>query len=227
MLYYDEKIFKETGCFNCTAILVAKQLGVKKSDLGLKKEILEQATNRLLSLGLIDDELSKIQLEFEAFWEAYGKVGVKKNAFSAFKKLSSNDKKLVMNNVKAYVASTPDIRYRKHAQGYLNQRMFDPKNFKIQGSTTEPANINESRLNALLHELSVTGVVKDYKGNALTTEIAVRQFFEREKHFRLALQEMVSQKFGCTLLDPRLKRDGDYFLVFEREKRALIDKYFT
>lgn len=62
---------------------------------------------------------------FTEFWNAYGKKTGAKPAFSSWNRMSKKDRAAAMGRVKDYVASTPDVRFRKNPSTWLNQRCWE------------------------------------------------------------------------------------------------------
>lgn len=62
---------------------------------------------------------------FTEFWDAYGKKTGAKPAFSSWNRLSKKDRRAAMGRVPDYVASTPDVRFRKNPSTWLNQRGWE------------------------------------------------------------------------------------------------------
>lgn len=58
--------------------------------------------------------------EFEQIWELYERKGNKKTSRARFAKLSREVRECIYNHLPAYLASTPDKKYRKDFQSYLN-----------------------------------------------------------------------------------------------------------
>lgn len=57
---------------------------------------------------------------FEEFWTAYGKRGTKKQALAQWAKAVTRAEPVtIITAARAYVASTPDPRYRKHGERWL------------------------------------------------------------------------------------------------------------
>jgi uncharacterized protein YdaU (DUF1376 family) len=63
--------------------------------------------------------------EFDQQWTAYGKKGNRKTSLQKFKKL--NDKQILSlkNHLPQYVQSTPETKYRKNFESYLNQECWN------------------------------------------------------------------------------------------------------
>jgi hypothetical protein len=71
----------------------------------------------------IDDNI-KLQL-FDSFWELYAKKIGRKDCKAKFMKLSIEDMQKIVEAVPRYVASTPEEKYRKHPETYLNGRHWE------------------------------------------------------------------------------------------------------
>jgi hypothetical protein len=53
-------------------------------------------------------------------WDLYGKKGNHKTSKARYFKLSDNDKELCLDSLPAYVQSTPEKKYRKGFESYIN-----------------------------------------------------------------------------------------------------------
>lgn len=62
---------------------------------------------------------------FEECWLAYRRKGVKKTALEQWKKLTDEEKLLVMPHIKAYIPTTTAIRFQPDFHRYLRDRMFN------------------------------------------------------------------------------------------------------
>ena len=60
--------------------------------------------------------------DFEKMWEVYERRGVKRKAYNAYKKLSKSEIAEVWARIREYVKSTPETKYRKYLEGYLNKK---------------------------------------------------------------------------------------------------------
>lgn len=86
--------------------------------------------NRQLKKNLEEYEGSELsenekEAEFQRFWIAYGKKGNVKTSRRRWLSLSKKKKELAMDKVAAYVKSTPDKRYRKAGETWLNQECWN------------------------------------------------------------------------------------------------------
>jgi len=62
---------------------------------------------------------------FETFWDAYDKKEGRKPAFSSWKRLSKADQQAAIDGIPEYHRNVRDRQYRKQAQGYLTQRLWE------------------------------------------------------------------------------------------------------
>lgn len=62
---------------------------------------------------------------FEHFWKEYNKPSDKIKCQSAFKKLSDADLELIQTRLPGYIASTPEVKYRKNPLTYLNGKCWN------------------------------------------------------------------------------------------------------
>ncbi|MFA5229594.1 MAG: DUF4373 domain-containing protein [Candidatus Paceibacterota bacterium] len=72
-----------------------------------------------------DKEGSVQPYSFSEFWEFYDKKKDKQRAERAYKKISMRDRKCIFDTLQAYKDSTPDKRYRKNPEAYLNNRTWE------------------------------------------------------------------------------------------------------
>lgn len=74
---------------------------------------------------------------FEKFWLAYDRKGNKNKAYSQWKKLSKSDINEIRENIRGYIESTPDLKFRMDAQKYLNPKNKHWLDQPIQKGTYE------------------------------------------------------------------------------------------
>tara|TARA_R110002050_G_scaffold24443_2_gene65453 strand:- start:4875 stop:5687 length:813 start_codon:yes stop_codon:yes gene_type:complete len=94
------------------------------------------------------DTIKKKEL-FSQFWEAYNVKKGRKKAEDKFLKLSLEDCKKCVKAVSSYVASTPDVTYRKHVTTWLNGECWNDeiviKTVVLAGSERAKAEIERTR----------------------------------------------------------------------------------
>lgn len=64
-------------------------------------------------------------LNFEDFWNMYGKKVERMKCEKIFAKIKEADREKIKQHVPVYVASTPDPKYRKNPQTYLNGQCWN------------------------------------------------------------------------------------------------------
>lgn len=62
---------------------------------------------------------------FDEFWNDYDKKVGKDKSMIKFNRLSKEDKNKIKETVKDYVASTPDVKFRKNPETYLNNKSWN------------------------------------------------------------------------------------------------------
>lgn len=62
---------------------------------------------------------------FDAFWNLYGKKIDPRKCRALWSRLTPAERQSVMQHLPRYVASTPDVQYRRNPQTYLNNRTWE------------------------------------------------------------------------------------------------------
>lgn len=81
--------------------------------------------------GQDPDEPEIIEVEvidptsFESVWDLYGKKGNKKTSAAKWGRIPAKAKNLALEHIPKYVASSPDIRFRKNFETYINQEVWN------------------------------------------------------------------------------------------------------
>ena len=77
---------------------------------------------------------------FEVIWEMYGKkVGFARTE-KRYEKVKECDRAKIFDHVPKYVASTPDVQYRKNFEVYLNQKSFNDQIIQKNANITNTKN---------------------------------------------------------------------------------------
>lgn len=87
----------------------------------------------------------EINVSFETVWELYGKpVGDKDSINAKWNELTDEERTVILAYIPNYVASTPEIRYRKNFNNFLSERYWEthPINIIQDGINSKPR-INE------------------------------------------------------------------------------------
>lgn len=93
---------------------------------------------------IIDGESN---LSFDKAWEIYGKtVGNKKTLREMWNTLTEADKASAMEYIPLYVASRPEVKYRKNFENFLNQRVWETEPIMSNTNTVthETDKVNKS-----------------------------------------------------------------------------------
>lgn len=89
-----------------------------------------------IPMSAIMDAASEVG--FEEWWNMYGKKVDRKKCIKKWNNLSYNERQLCLNATPAYVASTPDVTYRKNPLTYLNGECWNDEIITKNG-TDKPA----------------------------------------------------------------------------------------
>ena len=73
----------------------------------------------------IEKSVAETAIEFETQWAAYGKKGNRKTSWDKFSKVKDSDIALLKNHLPRYVQSTPELRFRKNFETYINQSCWN------------------------------------------------------------------------------------------------------
>ncbi len=96
-----------------------------------------------------DDSQDTDLLDFDRVWELYEKKGNKKTSLSKWKKLATTKKRLALSHIPLYVQATPDKKFRKNFETYLNQEVWNDElpdyRQKTDLSKLYPATTEEER----------------------------------------------------------------------------------
>ena len=88
-------------------------------------------------------------VSFETVWEMYGKpVGDKNSIKTMWNELTDQDRTAILTYLPGYIASTPEIRYRKNFNNFLSERYWEnhPINVSQDGINNRPrTNEDEKR----------------------------------------------------------------------------------
>jgi hypothetical protein len=90
---------------------------VGKSNLGKSDPlVIKKISNKeLIEKRIVDDR-------FEKFWNLYGKDIQKEKCYSEWKFINTIDKDKILNTLPNYIASTPEVQFRRHPITYLRNK---------------------------------------------------------------------------------------------------------
>lgn len=89
-----------------------------------QKEIVEESP-QVPQAPLKNTRDEKSLERFEKEWHTYGKKVDKKRAWSLYKKLTNEQQIAMHEALPAYIASTPDVKFRKNLSTYISQESWN------------------------------------------------------------------------------------------------------
>ncbi|MDR2913448.1 MAG: hypothetical protein LBV74_01200 [Tannerella sp.] len=82
------------------------------------------------------EDVSHLYIEFEKIWEVYERKGNKKSSLNKWIRLTEKERKLAIEHIPQYVLSTPEIRFRKNMETYLNNESWNDKIIMTNGRSS-------------------------------------------------------------------------------------------
>lgn len=129
----DEKLGNKSDFAQNSEINPSK-LG-NKSDLNSDLNPTDKSTN--------NKSTNIINIEFDVFWNLYNKKTGRAACEKKWLRLKDDEREAVIKHLPAYIASTPDVKYRKNPLTYLNGKHWQDEVIDANGSqavTQAPAN---------------------------------------------------------------------------------------
>ena len=132
-----------------SANIVALAQNTKALTKALDKALLKHCTKQGKSIGesiaSVDKPITNnnkpITIDsFDLFWNSYDKKQGREDCFKKFSKLSESDRLEILEHTPKYVLSTPDKKYRKNPETYLNGKHWQDEIEELP----EPKLINKS-----------------------------------------------------------------------------------
>ncbi len=100
-----------------------------------------------------ETETEETEFPFEDFWESYDKkVGDKKKLEKKWINLSEIDRENAMRYISGYIDATPDKKYRKNPETFLNGKSWNDEIINNKQSESLP----QQKVNGITHILSTT-----------------------------------------------------------------------
>lgn len=84
------------------------------------------------------EEVEIMDADFETWWNLYQKKRGKEKCMKKWAKLSQKDKQACIAATPAYVASTPDVTYRKDPYTYLNNSSWNDEIIPRNNGNSKP-----------------------------------------------------------------------------------------
>jgi hypothetical protein len=135
---YIVKVAKEISTKEGYINFVKDNIDLEKTDIK-NKQVLKQVLKQMFKLYINGDgdenkDIDKGEIlekyPFENFWNLYEKKGNRKTSLSRWQKLPDKTKEKIMQHVPIYVKATPEKQFRKNAETYLNQEVWNDEIIK-------------------------------------------------------------------------------------------------
>lgn len=168
---YDEKTYKELkSAFNASDFMIYEKERISE-------RLTEWLHNRLKSIGNgnanedvvedvieIKEEYAQISiLNFDEFWELYDKkVGDKTKLRKKFETIKEPDREKIKEHIPLYRMATPDKKYRKDPQTYLNNQSWNDEIIQSNGTGRK----NHSAVPSEQEQLELAAVVYKHFGGS-------------------------------------------------------------
>jgi hypothetical protein len=98
--------------------------------------------------GLITYDKGQPDLGFDTWWSLYNKKVDRAKCEKKWAKLSTEEKRACIAATPAYVASTPDLQFRRHPMTYLNNKSWENQIIPRNNEHTTPT-IDQQRVDKL------------------------------------------------------------------------------
>ena len=131
---------------------------------------------------------SNYSVEFEMWWNLYDKkVGDKKKLMAKWRKIPKRDIGEIFRHTKDYVRATPDKKFRKNPQTYLNNESWNDEIIESNGKTNRTDNDN-AELGQRLAETAIRLEYERYDNGEQSAEEFERRigFKPVQRHLRNA-----------------------------------------
>lgn len=94
-----------------------------------------------------ESDILTVEDTFNKWWDMYGKKIDRTKCFNKWKKLTAKEQFDCIKATPAYVASTPDLQFRRHPMTYLNNKSWE--NQIIPRNGTDKPTIEQQRIDKL------------------------------------------------------------------------------
>ena len=133
---FIEVVEKSRNQYSANVIAIVKntKANTKAYTKATQKHIQKQSSSTYSSTAHIDKPITiepnnqltnKQYYSFDEFWEAYGKKVDYKKAKQKYLLLTTPEKIEIFKTLADYIKSTPDIKFRKHASTYINNKSWE------------------------------------------------------------------------------------------------------
>ena len=123
--------------------------------------------------ALIISDASVTDYSFETVWKMYGKpVGNVEVLKAKWNSLSAKNKDIILDYIPRYVASTPEIRYRKNFENFLSERYWETHPLNTIQNESNTINCPGNNENERRKRIVYNNAIKAIAGLNLAAETA-------------------------------------------------------
>lgn len=116
--------------------MTIEQLELLK-DKQVLMQMLKQTSELYINVDIDKDNIInkyENKIDFDIVWDLYGKkIGERKKLIDKWNKLTDNEQNLALTHIPKYVLSTPDKKYRKNFETYLNNKSYNDEIIQNNG----------------------------------------------------------------------------------------------
>lgn len=94
-----------------------------KTEANQKQTKSKQQTN--VNENVNENENELVNISFKLFWDAYSKKVGREKSFKAWSKIPESLRDHVIEKAKIYIQSTPEVKYRKNPETWLNGKCWE------------------------------------------------------------------------------------------------------
>ena len=121
--------------------------------------------------ALIISDASVSDYSFETVWKMYGKpVGNVEVLKAKWNSLSAKNKDIILDYIPRYVASTPEIRYRKNFENFLSERYWETHPLNTIQNESNTINCPDNNENERRKRIVYNNAIKAIAGLNLAAE---------------------------------------------------------
>lgn len=121
---FEQELYNQFGQVKdfTTGMRIAKHF----YEMGVKAQVCHESREEPVSDGLDKDQIpDTADKGFTNWWDMYAKKIDRQKCLRKWLKLTNAERMACMAATPAYVASTPDLQYRRHPATYLNNKSWE------------------------------------------------------------------------------------------------------
>ena len=134
-----------------TGIMLAERYipPVYSKTMEMESPLTPEEADAPLSCLVRESDILTVEDTFNKWWDMYGKKIDRTKCFNKWKKLTAKEQFDCIKATPAYVASTPDLQYRRHPMTYLNNKSWENQIIPHSNGTNTQPTIEQQRIDKL------------------------------------------------------------------------------